>query len=108
MRTRSSFATLVLCLIGAAGAGLGYALYAATGSQGGAVAVVVGGFVVASLVASAIKVAAPWDRAVVLRLGRFRALRGPGLFGIIPIVDTIAVLDRHPRDHDRRSRPRRR
>jgi regulator of protease activity HflC (stomatin/prohibitin superfamily) len=26
---------------------------------------------------------------VVLRLGRFRALKGPGLFGIIPIVDTI-------------------
>jgi regulator of protease activity HflC (stomatin/prohibitin superfamily) len=44
---------------------------------------------VAAIVASAIKVAAPWQRAVVLRLGRFRGLRGPGVFGIIPIVDTI-------------------
>ena len=44
---------------------------------------------VASIASGAIKVAAPWDRAVVLRLGRFRALRGPGLFGIIPIIDTI-------------------
>ena len=32
----------------------------------------------ALLVSSSIRVAAPWDRAVVLRLGRFRALRGPG------------------------------
>ena len=46
--------------------------------------------VVASIVASAIKVANPWDRAVVLRLGQFRKLRGPGVFGIIPIIDTIA------------------
>ena len=43
----------------------------------------------ASIVSSSIKVAAPWDRAVVLRLGRFRALRGPGLFVIIPVIDTI-------------------
>jgi regulator of protease activity HflC (stomatin/prohibitin superfamily) len=37
----------------------------------------------------ALKVAAQWDKAVVLRLGKFHALRGPGLFWIIPIVDTI-------------------
>ncbi|NUO49136.1 MAG: slipin family protein [Polyangiaceae bacterium] len=51
------------------------------------VVVVVGALLSAVIVASAVKVAAPWDRVVVLRLGRFRALRGPGLFGIIPIVD---------------------
>ena len=45
--------------------------------------------VVASIVSRAIRVAAPWERAIVLRLGRFHALRGPGLFSIIPIVDTI-------------------
>jgi hypothetical protein len=43
----------------------------------------------ALFVASSIKVADQWDRAVVLRLGKFRALRGPGLFGIIPIIDTV-------------------
>src|SRR5574341_2275197 len=37
----------------------------------------------------ALKVASQWEKAVVLRLGRFRALRGPGLFWIVPIVDTI-------------------
>jgi regulator of protease activity HflC (stomatin/prohibitin superfamily) len=43
----------------------------------------------AILLAAAVKVASQWERAVVLRLGRFQALRGPGLFVIIPIVDTV-------------------
>jgi regulator of protease activity HflC (stomatin/prohibitin superfamily) len=38
----------------------------------------------------ALKVAAEWEKAVVLRLGKFRELSGPGLFWIIPIVDTLA------------------
>jgi regulator of protease activity HflC (stomatin/prohibitin superfamily) len=50
---------------------------------------VIAAFVFALVVAKATRVAAPWDRAIVVRLGRFRGLRGPGLFGIIPIVDTI-------------------
>ena len=37
-----------------------------------------------------IKIANHWERAVVLRLGRFRCLRGPGPFFIIPIVDAVA------------------
>jgi regulator of protease activity HflC (stomatin/prohibitin superfamily) len=37
----------------------------------------------------ALKVASQWEKAIVLRLGKFHALRGPGLFWIIPIVDTI-------------------
>src|SRR6202045_1246132 len=48
-----------------------------------------GAFLLALLVSSAIKIAAPWDKAVVLRLGKFQSLRGPGLFFIIPIIDTI-------------------
>jgi regulator of protease activity HflC (stomatin/prohibitin superfamily) len=38
----------------------------------------------------AIKVADQWEKAVVLRFGRYRGLRGPGLFWIVPIVDTLA------------------
>ena len=34
------------------------------------------------------KIAQQWERAVVLRLGKFVGLRGPGLFWIIPFVDT--------------------
>ena len=38
----------------------------------------------------AIKVASQWEKAVVLRLGKFHGLRGPGLFWIIPIIDSVA------------------
>jgi len=38
----------------------------------------------------AIKVAQQWEKAVVLRMGRFAGLHGPGLFWIIPVADTIA------------------
>jgi regulator of protease activity HflC (stomatin/prohibitin superfamily) len=38
----------------------------------------------------AIKIADQWEKAVILRLGKFRGLKGPGIFWIIPIVDTIA------------------
>lgn len=37
------------------------------------------------------KVAQQWERAIVLRLGRYRGMRGPGLFFIVPFVDTIAA-----------------
>jgi regulator of protease activity HflC (stomatin/prohibitin superfamily) len=46
-------------------------------------------FIIASFVAAAIQVADQWDRAVILRLGKFRALKGPGLFFIIPVIDAI-------------------
>jgi regulator of protease activity HflC (stomatin/prohibitin superfamily) len=35
------------------------------------------------------KIARQWERAVVLRLGKFRGLRGPGIFWIVPFIDTI-------------------
>ena len=38
---------------------------------------------------ASIQVAAEWERAVVLRGGRFQGLKGPGIFGIIPILDTV-------------------
>ena len=37
----------------------------------------------------ALKVASQWEKAIVLRLGKFHKLTGPGLFWIIPIVDTL-------------------
>jgi len=39
-----------------------------------------------------IKVAQQWEKAVVLRFGKFVGLRGPGLFAIIPIVDAVTHL----------------
>ena len=46
--------------------------------------------VIALIAAAATKIADQWDRAVVLRLGHFRSLEGPGLFFIIPVIDTVA------------------
>jgi regulator of protease activity HflC (stomatin/prohibitin superfamily) len=47
-------------------------------------------FLLAIIISSAIKIADQWEKAVVLRLGQFHSLRGPGLFFIIPILDTVA------------------
>jgi regulator of protease activity HflC (stomatin/prohibitin superfamily) len=38
----------------------------------------------------ALKMANQWEKAVVLRLGKFRGLYGPGIFWLIPIVDSVA------------------
>ena len=43
----------------------------------------------------AIKVAQQWEKAVVLRLGKFHGLRGPGLFWMIPILDATPVWIDH-------------
>ncbi len=53
----------------------------------------VAGIVLAGLAAGAIKVANQWERAIVLRLGKFQGTRGPGLFCIVPIVDRIRLVD---------------
>ena len=37
----------------------------------------------------ALKVASQWEKAIVLRLGKFHKLAGPGLFWIVPIIDTL-------------------
>jgi regulator of protease activity HflC (stomatin/prohibitin superfamily) len=49
------------------------------------------GAIAGALVAMAPRMAKQWERAVVLRLGRYRALRGPGLFWIVPFVDTVSA-----------------
>ena len=49
------------------------------------------GLLLGFLFAQAPKIARQWERAVVLRLGRYVGLRGPGLFWIIPFVDTIST-----------------
>src|SRR6516225_8046079 len=37
------------------------------------------------------RIAQQWERAVVLRLGRFAGLRGPGLFWIVPFMDSVSA-----------------
>ena len=49
------------------------------------------GVLLGLLLAQSPKIARQWERAVVLRLGKFIGLRGPGLFWIIPFVDSIST-----------------
>lgn len=86
---KSLFSTLVFFAIVGVGAAFAIPLHLYFASPIAAIAVGAVAFVVASSVSRAIRVASAWDRAIVLRLGKFRALKGPGLFGIIPIIDTI-------------------
>jgi regulator of protease activity HflC (stomatin/prohibitin superfamily) len=46
--------------------------------------------IITLLIGSSIKIADQWEKAVVLRMGKFSGLKGPGLFFIIPIVDQIS------------------
>ena len=43
------------------------------------------------LVASAIRIADQWERAVVLRMGKYNGLKGPGPFMIIPVIDSVST-----------------
>jgi hypothetical protein len=52
---------------------------------------VIVGLILGLLLAQAPKVARQWERAVVLRLGKYVGLRGPGLFWIIPFVDSVSA-----------------
>jgi regulator of protease activity HflC (stomatin/prohibitin superfamily) len=49
----------------------------------------IAGFLIGLYFLLSVKVADQWEKAAVLRLGRYRGLRGPGLFFIIPVVDKI-------------------
>jgi regulator of protease activity HflC (stomatin/prohibitin superfamily) len=89
MAKRSAFPALLFFVIIAVGGALMYVVYDPVRPVNG---VVVGcvAFAIALIVSSSVKVAAAWDRAVVLRLGRFRGLSGPGVFLMVPIIDTVA------------------
>lgn len=46
-----------------------------------------------NLLISGVRIAAQWERGVVLRLGKFRNLRGPGIMYIVPILEYIRFID---------------
>jgi regulator of protease activity HflC (stomatin/prohibitin superfamily) len=51
---------------------------------------VITGLIIGAVLMQSPKIAQQWERAIVLRLGRFHQMRGPGLFFVVPFVDTIA------------------
>jgi len=88
MKQNSPFSKLIFIVIFGIGIVVGY-LQQGPVLRLQAIAIGIGSFILAYFASSSIQVADQWDKVVILRLGRFHALKGPGLFGIIPIVDTI-------------------
>jgi regulator of protease activity HflC (stomatin/prohibitin superfamily) len=89
MKTRSSFSVLIFFVIIAIGLAIAYS---GNSNLAGAGTLVIGiiTFLLAIIISGAIKIADQWEKAVVLRLGKFQSLKGPGIFFIIPIIDNVA------------------
>ena len=87
MRQNRSFSALIFTVILAIGAALAYLVAGVSHFE--SLWILSGAVVLAFFVSSAIQVADQWSKAVVLRLGKFRSLEGPGLFVIIPLIDNI-------------------
>lgn len=88
MRNKSFFPTVMFFIILGLGLAITYSIQGVSTSAESTIAAAIV-LIIASFISSAIKIANPWEKAVVLRLGKFQSLRGPGLFFIIPIIDTI-------------------
>jgi len=88
MRTTSSFATLIFIVILGIGGGLAILANTAT-AHTASICIAASAFLIALISSLSIRVADQWDKAVILRLGKFHSLKGPGLFLIFPVVDAI-------------------
>ena len=51
----------------------------------------IAGLILGPILMQSPKVAKQWEKGVVLRLGKFVGLRGPGLFWIVPLIDTVSL-----------------
>jgi len=60
-------------------------------ATGWIVAYSIGMMLIGMILMYSLKIARPWEKAVVLRLGRFRGLRGAGMFWIIPLFDSVTI-----------------
>ena len=88
MQNKSFLSAVIFVIILGAGLAISYAMH---GFMTSAESIIIsaGSFIIAAFVSSSVNIANPWDKAVVLRLGKFQALRGPGIFFIVPVLDTI-------------------
>jgi len=82
MNAVTVFAVVIVAALGA--------LLAAMGNLYAAIAF----FVAAAVISQSLKMANTWEKFVVLRAGKLQGVKGPGLFAIIPMVDSVvAVID---------------
>ncbi len=52
--------------------------------------VLVGSTALATIIAPSIQIAYQWERGVLLRFGKFKGIRGAGIFAVVPVVDKVA------------------
>jgi regulator of protease activity HflC (stomatin/prohibitin superfamily) len=88
MRKSNSLSALIFVVIAGIGAALAYFAHLAA-DNAASIGIFCAAIVLAFIISSAIQVADQWNKAVVLRLGKFRSLEGPGLFFIIPLIENI-------------------
>lgn len=81
-RPPNVIAMLILAILGGAGA--------YTSFQSGNPVPAIVGIGLGLIAMQAPKIAQQWERAIILRLGRFHAMQGPGLFWIVPFVDRVS------------------
>jgi regulator of protease activity HflC (stomatin/prohibitin superfamily) len=89
MRKPSSLPALIFVVIFGIGLTVAYSVFTVP-NYGASLSIAVVSAAIAFVVSYSVKVANQWERVVLLRLGRFRSLEGPGLFFIVPVIETIA------------------
>jgi len=95
----NGFSVTVAIVVWVVGAAAGVALTLIAPLVGVALIVVAG--LLGCYLMFAIKIANQWEKAVVLRFGRYRGLQGPGLFWVVPVVDSVTqFVDQRVRTTD--------
>ena len=88
---------VVFLVVWAVGTGLSAAIGLGSGGLAGASLALPVGFVISLIVAiwlsRIIRIAAQWERGVILRLGRYHGLKGPGLMLVFPVFDNVRFVD---------------
>ena len=88
MGRTNAISSLIFIVILGVGLSFAYAPFTAS-HYSVSLGIAAGSLVLAVIVSSATKIANQWERTIVLRLGRFLSMKGPGIFFIIPIIDTV-------------------
>src|SRR5436305_484298 len=84
VQVRFNIVGLFVLLASLAGGAL---ITARTQNPGG----IISGIILGAILSQSPKIAQQWERGVVLRLGKYVGLRGPGLFWVIPLVDSVTA-----------------
>ena len=88
---------VILLILWGAGSVLSFLLgLGAAGLPGAGISLPLGvvvSFFVALYLSHIVRIAAQWERGVVLRLGKFHGLKGPGVLLVFPVMDTVRFVD---------------